>query len=544
MNKVSRKTANGFFCCLLVMGLLLFALFVSLPALATTDGALSQNEFLSETAGATSGATMEVAKKISLEGPVDTISVTLEWDPSPDDRVVGYRIYYGNASRKYAVSLDVGPKTTFTLETLSGKKPWYFAVKAYDAEGNFSDYSNEVVKAPVLTSQVESTTSSATVAMAVTPDPISLNEPFGVENPAAESESSRIAGSGRGRIVAGIGSPWPVDGGWVKALTDDFFHGQWARVDWKHYNGLQGEARVARGDIDGDGRDELIIGMGSVDRDATAPAGMFEVLDDDLSHLCWGQVNWQVYNEGNGSTWPTCGDLDGDGRDEILIGLGKGGMGIVEVFSFDGSEVRHKTWMASSWKEYNMARGEVRPACGDFDGDGHNDVILGFGRVEDDPELPGGAYEVLSGDGRHLAWGEVSWGDYNQLNGETRPVVGDLDGDGSNEIVIGLGPGANGSFEVQEVDQDGKLTNLAWLAVPWWQEYNQVSGETRPAVGNLDDDPGDEIVVALGKGGGGWLHLFDDREHGFRHFQSLQIWPDSYDLYNGSSWVTILEDKN
>ncbi len=501
--------------------------------------AVVQGDSAGRTSGVASEATIMVDQKVTLAQPADSVPVTLEWDPSPDEDVAGYYVYYGNASGKYLPPKDVGAATSYTFPSLSGKMRWYFSVRAYDAAGNLSDYSNEVVKEPVITGSGSTTSStamslsngeSATVAV--------LDEDFGQESPVAVPPGA----SRHGRIVAGTGV-WPENGGWIKALSDDFFHQRWLRSNWPHYNEVRGESRVARGDIDGDGRDELIIGMGPNDSDKTAPVGIFEVLDDDFSHLYWGQVDWPDYNFGNGETWPACGDIDGDGRDEILIGLGPGGMGAVEVFTVSGNQLVHKSWYNSSWSEYNQARGEIRPACGDINGDGRDDIVLGFGSVEDDSQIPGGTYEILSGDGQHLAWGTVSWLDYNEANGETRPVIGDLDGDGMNEIVIGLGPGGNGSFEIQGSDESGRFSNQAWLATPWWQEYNQLNGETRPAVGNLDDDPAAEIVISLGRGGAGWLHLFDDRESGFARFLSLQLWPAAYNQANGASWATILEEK-
>ena len=35
----------------------------------------------------------------------------------------------------------------------------------------------------------------------------------------------------------------------------------------------------------------------------------------------WDQAGWQSYNRALGETLPSCGDLDGDGRDELLIGV-------------------------------------------------------------------------------------------------------------------------------------------------------------------------------------------------------------------------------
>ena len=495
-----------------------------------------QNDYLAINSGTNGEPTIMTEKIISGVTPT---TITLEWAPNPEKSVTGYLLYHGNASGKYLPPTDVGFNTNYTIHKLNMKKQWFFAVKAYDIEGNQSDYSNEVAMNQIVTSRSE-LMGSGTIQPTQTPQ--AFDEDFGKEvnklpnnNPLHESVQAL---SPAGKIVAGTG-PWSDNGGWIKTLTKDYSHDHWSRLGWTHYNYFQGESRVARGDINGDGKDEIVIGMGPATDVPNTPYGYFQVLDNNHRHLFWGQVNWEAYNEINGETWPACGDLDGDGKDEILIGLGRGGMGMIEVFSVNGNQPNHHSWITSTWPEYNQAMGEVRPASGDLNGDGKDDVIVGFGPVADNPEMPGGAYEILSESGEHMDWGGVGWSDYNQLNGESRPVIGDLNGDGINEIIIGLGSSSNGAFEIQSFNDEGILANQAWLKIPWWQEYNELSGETRPAVGNLDGDDADELVIALGQGGGGWIHLFDDKNCGYNHYISLQLWPEEYNLNNGASWVTI-----
>ena len=43
-------------------------------------------------------------------------------------------------------------------------------------------------------------------------------------------------------------------------------------------------------------------------------------------------MSWAGYNAANGETWPACGDLDGDNKDEIVVGLGNGSGGWVQIF--------------------------------------------------------------------------------------------------------------------------------------------------------------------------------------------------------------------
>lgn len=69
---------------------------------------------------------------------------TLMWDRCIDSEVIGYRLYYGNASRDYFPAIEVGNQTSYEVSGLIEGIPYFFAVTAYDRYGNESDYSEEV----------------------------------------------------------------------------------------------------------------------------------------------------------------------------------------------------------------------------------------------------------------------------------------------------------------------------------------------------------------------------------------------------------------
>ncbi|MCD6291935.1 MAG: fibronectin type III domain-containing protein, partial [Deltaproteobacteria bacterium] len=130
-----------------IMLLATFALilFLTTPGNASSTAQIQTNS-LSATAGAISGKVIAVNQTISAIEPSTTTDVTLEWDPNQEDSVTGYLLYYGNATGKYLPPIDVGLVTSYTIPALNTKQKWFFAVKAYDAENNQSDYSNEVSK--------------------------------------------------------------------------------------------------------------------------------------------------------------------------------------------------------------------------------------------------------------------------------------------------------------------------------------------------------------------------------------------------------------
>jgi hypothetical protein len=74
--------------------------------------------------------------------------LTLHWDPSSSPGIAGYRVYYGTASGNYTTSVEVGNVTTDTVAGLTGGVTYYFAVTAFDTDGDESDFSNEISLVP------------------------------------------------------------------------------------------------------------------------------------------------------------------------------------------------------------------------------------------------------------------------------------------------------------------------------------------------------------------------------------------------------------
>ncbi|MBW2410811.1 MAG: fibronectin type III domain-containing protein [Deltaproteobacteria bacterium] len=73
------------------------------------------------------------------------LHLTLQWDPNVDEELAGYIVYYGTASGHYRYDVDIGDQTSCTISGLAEGTRYYFAVTAYDEEGNESIYSREIV---------------------------------------------------------------------------------------------------------------------------------------------------------------------------------------------------------------------------------------------------------------------------------------------------------------------------------------------------------------------------------------------------------------
>lgn len=290
----------------------------------------------------------------------------------------------------------------------------------------------------------------------------------------------------------------------IEILNNQMQHLDWLSIGWDSYRATRNEARVTSGDLDGDGIDELVVGLGPVEIDSAIPGGFFQIISNDYKHLAWGQVPWAEYNDFNGETWPACGDLDGDGVDEIVVGLGKGGQGKIAIFSYSLGHVSHQQWTSVPWDTYNEANGEGRPSCGDIDGDNCMEIVVGLGSNTEQGISSNGRFAILNNACADdlttpftlMCWGQVEWTDYNTSNGETWPYCGDIDGDGKDEMVLGLGSGGEGKAEVMHYENN-EVVHRNWLTVDW-DEYNLQNGETRPTCSDISGNGTADIILGLG----------------------------------------------
>ena len=82
---------------------------------------------------------------ILFPSPACAQHVTLAWDSNDEPGLAGYIVYYGTQSRYYDYDVDVGHHNSVTISGLAEDVTYYFAVTAYDSEGNDSGFSQEIV---------------------------------------------------------------------------------------------------------------------------------------------------------------------------------------------------------------------------------------------------------------------------------------------------------------------------------------------------------------------------------------------------------------
>ena len=210
------------------------------------------------------------------------------------------------------------------------------------------------------------------------------------------------------------------------------------QVDCSVGGDAAGWSVAARGDFDGDGKDDLAVGSPCARASRQARAGRARIFSGAGGKLL--SLKGTHFEEQLGIAVAFVGDLDGDGSDEIAVGSNgfdveklTGGTldeaGKLAVFSFDKGLLFE---VEGGSRSENL--GESVAGLGDIDGDEISDLAVGGGGARADGDAFGHALLVSGADGTILKT------DLGDLPGDRWGSVVtdglDVDGDGVNDVVV------------------------------------------------------------------------------------------------------------
>jgi hypothetical protein len=233
-----------------------------------------------------------------------------------------------------------------------------------------------------------------------------------------------ITGDGVPDIITGAGpSGGPHVRVWDGASRQEYGFGGLASNGFYAYAAaFPGGVFVAAADINGDGRDDIITGADT--------GGGPHVRVFDGTNLSLIMDRWAFDSTFTGGARVAAGDVNGDGRADVVAAQGPGGTSRVRLFS--GADVHGA--ILYDFDAYGAFTGGAYPAVGDLNGDAKAEIVTGAGA--------GGGPHVKVFDGAAPAQQMSTFYPYDPtFPGGVRPAIGDVTGNGENAIITGPGPG-------------------------------------------------------------------------------------------------------
>ncbi len=339
-----------------------------------------------------------------------------------------------------------------------------------------------------------------------------------------------LNGNGRKEIVVGA-----EDGVlYVVAYNGSSWNKVWETQTAQAINAVSGkacanqatgkiEAAPAIGDIDNDGDLEIVVAAGgrpdgnnpSINRNGGLIA--YELTSASGTNWTFAvKPGWPFVMPDDMGSGPTAGDPDGvcDGiRAEPTLGDidGDGDLEIISM-AFDRRirAFHHNGAVVAGWPiqresgDIILRGGQSSAAIGDIDNDGIDEIIIGtnsppwngdnfdgpFPDIYNVPDYSLATVWAINGDASFVP----GWPVITEQNIESSPALGDIDGDGELEVVVGTGlfNGYVNGRQVYAWNADGSV-------VSGWPRPTSDNMASSPALADLDGNGVQDVIIGCGK---------------------------------------------
>ena len=220
--------------------------------------------------------------------------------------------------------------------------------------------------------------------------------------------------------------------------------------DW---DAVYGSALAGGGDVDGDGMIDVLIGGPGDGTDASFAGSTYLKLGPSSSYLplvnyADAEITGEAGGDALGTSLDIRGDVDGDGYDDVLLGASgndehAAGAGAAYLFlgPLSGELSADEGAVLLYGADAGGAFGHRVSLQGDLDGDGARDLVIAAPRADGGETGSGVVYVYTGVTSGTLEVGDAAMRVHGQQAGErvgtSLAVLGDLDGDGLDDLLLG-----------------------------------------------------------------------------------------------------------
>ena len=285
------------------------------------------------------------------------------------------------------------------------------------------------------------------------------------------------------------------------------------------FPGFAGAVRVASGDVNGDGIDDIIVGQGP-GPGSGSQVKIFDGFQALFNNTTSQIASFFVYSDApgvsqnpgfGGGVFVASADFNGDGFDELVVSPGAGARGHVKVFNFNdgvGGFRGSNPELRSSFFAYTDFAGEIRVSTLRFNNQSFLVTGSGAGTTQSDVRAYGN-----NGGGAQNPYniGQVADGTFVPpalqffpfpgYVGGVSVAAGDTNNDGNDELFVSKNDGISvvRVFDIAAVMGSGSSTPSPSRE---FQAFDGFTGEVRLGAADVDGDGQVEVLTSTGSSPG------------------------------------------